>query len=213
MEQTQALKIARDIMNAHGLHNWNLTTSRATTVLGDCNYHKRTIRLSCYFIAEATAEHVQQVALHEVAHALTPGHRHDRVWLAKARELGYTGGRCDTSGIDMLKHKYPEVDILTVDRYNIVLRRGMAVNTASGVGRIVKLQAHRIGVLINGAERIMDPHHVALLVNTGDRKPSPKTRPVIAAKPSKVNSLDERKARIAELERKYTASRPQARFA
>ena len=37
---------------------------------------------------------VTNTILHEIAHALTPGHHHDRVWKAKAREIGCTGDRC-----------------------------------------------------------------------------------------------------------------------
>lgn len=32
--------------------------------------------------------------LHEIAHALTPGHNHDAVWQTKAVEIGCDGKRC-----------------------------------------------------------------------------------------------------------------------
>lgn len=114
MEKTQAQTLATKLMREHGLDlpQWRFAFSRTTRSLGDCQHRIAPavgclggrIRLSEYFVAEATREHVEQVVLHEIAHALTPGHNHDRVWLRKARELGYIGGRLDTSGIDLQKH-------------------------------------------------------------------------------------------------------------
>ena len=37
---------------------------------------------------------VKDTVLHEIAHALTPGHHHDKVWKAKCVELGATPERC-----------------------------------------------------------------------------------------------------------------------
>jgi hypothetical protein len=37
--------------------------------------------------------------LHEIAHALTPGHNHDSVWRAKSIEIGCDGKRCYGSDV------------------------------------------------------------------------------------------------------------------
>lgn len=94
MEIQSALIMGRKLMNQHGLQSWTITTSRARKFYGVTRYNKRTIAVSSYLFAEMTEEECEQVVLHEIAHALTPGHHHDKVWLNTARQIGYTGKRC-----------------------------------------------------------------------------------------------------------------------
>jgi predicted SprT family Zn-dependent metalloprotease len=58
-------------------------------------YSIRTITLSRKFTLLNSEPEVRNTILHEIAHALVgPNHGHDRVWKAKAKELGCNGSRC-----------------------------------------------------------------------------------------------------------------------
>jgi predicted metal-dependent hydrolase len=83
-----ALATARNLMNAHGLRDWSLRLNNAKRAAGSCNYQTRTITLSKFFLAQRSDEENLDTITHEIAHALTKGHRHDLVWQLKHRELG-----------------------------------------------------------------------------------------------------------------------------
>lgn len=63
---------------------------------GCCNYTSKIINLSQEYVAcpAVTLDDIRNTALHEIAHALTPGHHHDDVWRQKALEIGCDGKRC-----------------------------------------------------------------------------------------------------------------------
>lgn len=61
---------------------------------GSCHGGRRVITLSRKLVALNNEDRVRSTVLHEIAHALTPGHGHDRVWRRKALELGDNGERC-----------------------------------------------------------------------------------------------------------------------
>lgn len=75
----------------HGLYQqgWRFKLGHGKNRLGVCNHRQKIIGLSKYLIQLGTEEEILHVILHEVAHALTPGHKHDRVWRAKASEIGH----------------------------------------------------------------------------------------------------------------------------
>lgn len=88
-----ALRMARDLMNAHGMRHWNLELMNQGRTKGRCIYSTQTILLSAKFIRHESLEEVKLTVLHEIAHALTPGHGHDRVWQAKCIAIGGNGQR------------------------------------------------------------------------------------------------------------------------
>lgn len=53
-----------------------------------------TIKLSKFITPIHSDDKVKDTILHEIAHALTPGHNHDYVWQKKAIEIGCDGQRC-----------------------------------------------------------------------------------------------------------------------
>lgn len=84
---------AKELLKKHGLTEWTFSFDRAKTRAGVCHYRSKTIALSVYYVKSplTTREHITDTLLHELAHALTPGHTHDAIWKAKAIELGSSG--------------------------------------------------------------------------------------------------------------------------
>jgi hypothetical protein len=90
-----AARMARALMDGHGLSGWVLVFDEAKTRAGICRADRLQIGLS-RVLTELHSEHeVRDTVLHEIAHALVGvGHGHDAVWRAKARAIGCSGSRC-----------------------------------------------------------------------------------------------------------------------
>ena len=90
MDRKQAAQILRDELNKHGLTDWHvrLNQNPESRFLGLCSYKDKCIILSAHHIDIHPDPDVINTILHEVAHALCPGHAHDWVWADKAREIG-----------------------------------------------------------------------------------------------------------------------------
>lgn len=72
------------LFRRHGLIGWRLRWGRARTQIGMCRYETKEITLSRPLLNDMWHD----TLLHEIAHALTPGHGHDRVWRVKCVEIG-----------------------------------------------------------------------------------------------------------------------------
>jgi len=70
-----------------GLLEWNIVT-RFMKALGRCDYDRRELQFNTEYVINNPDEEVWDTFKHEVAHALTPGHKHDAVWRAQAEALG-----------------------------------------------------------------------------------------------------------------------------
>ena len=129
-----AKDLAHSLMNQHDLtrEGWTVTLDRAQNRLGLCNHTTKTISMGRVYVLAADEDSVTQTMLHEIAHALVHrssgsfyGRRegsHGATWKAKAREIGYTGGRTsenpakdqrDASLIEMAKSRAATVSHLT----------------------------------------------------------------------------------------------------
>src|SRR5436305_12159247 len=85
----RARELARALMDAHGLADWEFRFNRRKRGAGLCLHHRGTIELSLYFVRLNGPDKVRETLLHEIAHALVgPGHGHGPVWPAKAAGLG-----------------------------------------------------------------------------------------------------------------------------
>jgi SNF2 family DNA or RNA helicase len=92
MTHQAALDLAREMMNAHGLQQWQVKIKYATASLALCDYNKKTIYLTPKLIGWVDDSKVKDAILHEIAHALVGyGHGHDDVWTRKANEIGCSG--------------------------------------------------------------------------------------------------------------------------
>jgi hypothetical protein len=87
-------RIARELLDRHGLHDWTVKMDNARRRAGQCNHTRRQLSFSLGLMWERHWDETHMTITHEVAHALTPGRHHDEVWQAKHRELGGDGKRC-----------------------------------------------------------------------------------------------------------------------
>jgi predicted SprT family Zn-dependent metalloprotease len=86
-------------LKEHGLaaQGWKLKWNRRLKSTGGrCCYRNRLLEIGVLYLSKATDADVKDTVLHEIAHALTPGHKHDQVWRHKALLIGCTGMRCHT---------------------------------------------------------------------------------------------------------------------
>jgi predicted SprT family Zn-dependent metalloprotease len=96
MDLNKAHLLANYLIAKHGIgeQGWKFRFDNARRRFGCCMYRSKTITLSKQLTLLNDEKEVTNTILHEIAHALTPGHHHDWVWKAKAREIGCTGDRC-----------------------------------------------------------------------------------------------------------------------
>jgi predicted SprT family Zn-dependent metalloprotease len=95
MQITDARRMARSLMDEHGLTDWRLVFDNAKTRAGVCRPSRKEIGLSRALTQLHPEAEVRDTVLHEIAHALVgTGHGHDAVWRAKALAIGCSGTRC-----------------------------------------------------------------------------------------------------------------------
>jgi hypothetical protein len=95
MNIAEAEKLARELMQQHGLEGWQFKWDRAKKRLGSCNYTRRRITLSAHQTKNREVVEVKDTILHEIAHALLPPRSgHGKLWKAKCVEIGAKPQRC-----------------------------------------------------------------------------------------------------------------------
>ena len=84
-------KMARRLMDEHGLTGWTFAFVEAKRHLGDCHFRHRVIRISRTHGLEGNEEQIRDTMLHEIAHAIAGREAgHGRLWKATARRIGAT---------------------------------------------------------------------------------------------------------------------------
>jgi predicted SprT family Zn-dependent metalloprotease len=68
---------------------------------GRCFYNTRTIKLSQPLTQLRTKEAVKNTIMHEIAHALTPGAGHGRLWKLQMLKFGLKPDRCSSDDVDL----------------------------------------------------------------------------------------------------------------
>jgi len=85
---------AEGIIAAHLDRSWTFAFDRARTRAGLCDYGRRRISISALLAPGWSDAQLEQIVLHEVAHALAgKAAGHGPRWERTARGIGYTGGR------------------------------------------------------------------------------------------------------------------------
>ena len=104
--------MALKLIEEHNLkqEGWSFRLDKATKRFGCCNYTKKEISLSKRLTELNNEEKVEDTILHEIAHALVgPDHGHDRVWKAKAKEIGCNAERCYSDDVVTPQSKYTAI--------------------------------------------------------------------------------------------------------
>jgi predicted SprT family Zn-dependent metalloprotease len=98
--ESKVVELAAKLFQQHGIVNYSFGFDRAIRRAGLCDYTKRRITISKHLLATGDLDQIEQVLLHEIAHALvgkTAGH--GKLWRAKATEIGYRHERIDGSSL------------------------------------------------------------------------------------------------------------------
>lgn len=108
MNAGECLKLAITLIKEHKLDEkgWIFNFDTANRRAGCCKYNTKEITLSLYYVMHNTEDRIKNTILHEIAHALTPGHHHDGYWKIKALEIGCDGERCYDDNVVMPKGKH-----------------------------------------------------------------------------------------------------------
>jgi predicted SprT family Zn-dependent metalloprotease len=90
MTPPQVARMARQLMDAHGLTEWRYRASSAKRRYGSTTYSKKTISISVVLAAMNTEDQTRDTILHEIAHALVGKDvkSHGPEWKAAARKIG-----------------------------------------------------------------------------------------------------------------------------
>lgn len=99
---TMILEKYRQLKNQHGLFNWTVRFLKDGTyqTLGLCSFQKQQLSINREFAENAPKEEIEDVMLHEIAHALSfirfgrAGIGHNRYWKQICREIGAKPERC-----------------------------------------------------------------------------------------------------------------------
>jgi len=82
---------AESLMSLNGLYDWKFQFDNAQTRFGFCSHSHNIISISKKIALVVSFEEVVDTILHEIAHALTPCHKHDIIWKTKAKQIGCSG--------------------------------------------------------------------------------------------------------------------------
>lgn len=133
---------ARELMDRHGLGDWDLRFNGARTQLGECRTRQKLVLLSRVHAVNGPPERTMDTILHEIAHALAgPDAGHGPAWKAVARRLGATASSCEPeSGAARRRRANARANFRAGDTVFFVARGDMHMGT------IVKMNPKRAKV-------------------------------------------------------------------
>jgi predicted SprT family Zn-dependent metalloprotease len=89
-------KLVNELLQKYSLDGWKLQWKKRLTnwsTAGACSNRKKLILLQPIYVEKNSIANVTNTILHEIAHALTPNHGHNKFWKRKAIEIGCIGSR------------------------------------------------------------------------------------------------------------------------
>ena len=85
------INFAKNKLLYFGLTDWSINFDYARRRAGICNYDKKVLSFSIYFLRNSSKNEINDTLLHEIAHALVgPKNGHNNVWKKKALDIGCT---------------------------------------------------------------------------------------------------------------------------
>lgn len=91
MNDEEILARAAELVARHGLFAWKVRFDNARRRAGCCYYDEQVISLSRVLLKNYPPDVVDEVILHEIAHALVgANHGHDQTWKRVAKRIGAT---------------------------------------------------------------------------------------------------------------------------
>ena len=100
MNFKEAELLTLEYINKHLSDDWKFQwMGRSKRTLGQCDSREKLIKLSSKYVELNKRDVVERTIIHEIAHALTLGHGHDKVWKRKCIELGGDGRRVNTEAV------------------------------------------------------------------------------------------------------------------
>lgn len=116
----------------NGITGWTVIFSKDSHKYGYCDYQRKEICISRRVIASNWIEAVD-TAMHEVAHALTPGDSHGALWKAAAVRLGATpSARSDHELQDQIGQRMT----LATNYGRVIFTVGDVLEVADGIGKL-----------------------------------------------------------------------------
>jgi len=94
MQLPDTQRLARELMDRHGLADWTFRFDHARRRFGCCRVRQKLITLSRSLTLLNSDKQVLDTILHEIAHALTPGDGHGQKWKATCLQIGAKPIRC-----------------------------------------------------------------------------------------------------------------------
>jgi predicted SprT family Zn-dependent metalloprotease len=123
MSPELAEQITLTFLQKYNLPSWKFRLIHSKSNLGRCHYRRREIQIAKEHLETHTNMQIIDTILHEIAHALTPGHVHDEVWQAKCREIGALAqARADDTFAPYVR----KVEVICLDCNKVVAKRHRA---------------------------------------------------------------------------------------
>ena len=89
MEANKARELCIRLLKAHDLGSWKFGWLNTQKLYGRCCHTRKAIQLSLPFVNRHTLEQVEEVIVHEIAHALCgPGYGHGGKWKEMCLQIG-----------------------------------------------------------------------------------------------------------------------------